>query len=214
MKKPKFSDLEILPKQKHFFQIVGLLLIAVTTQVCCQKSPYFYGWFFNETIASGLVEITTDYLAKLYTDVTEVHQFLQNASTTAGIDNPLLYYTKPVDPNTGNYDKLFHITTYYCGTEDCSNYTAQVTQYIDQKFTTHLVGVYFTPRTYGIRVNLTTVQQEIFDLNEANAVTFRAWNRNEEPCDSQLVNGIQFCSQDDTNFHPTESRGEGVIVSL
>ncbi|KAG4071934.1 hypothetical protein HA402_006095 [Bradysia odoriphaga] len=190
----------------RILKIVGLLLTIVTTQVCSQKSPYFYGWFFNETVASGLIQITTNYLTKLYADVEEVQKFLRNVSTTADIDNPLLYYTKPVDPNTGDYDKYFHITTFYCGTADCSNYTKQVTQYIDQAFTTHLVGVYFTPRTYGIRVNLTSVQREIFDLNEANAVTLSRFNRNAEPCDVQLVNGIQFCPQDDTNFHPTNTR--------
>lgn len=193
-------------------QIVGLLLIIATTQVHCQNSPYFYGWFFNETIASGLVQITSDYLAKLYTDVGTVQEFLRNVSTAAAIDNPMLYYTKPVDPNTGDYDKSFHITTFYCGTADCSNYTRQVTQYIDQAFPTHLVGVYFTPRTYGIRVNLTGIQREIFDLNESNAVdTIEAINRNDEPCDSQLVDGIQFCPQDDKNFHPTDTRGGGVL---
>ncbi len=126
----------------------------------------------------------------------------------AGIENPLKYYTKPLDPNTGNYDPYFHITTFYCGTDDCSDYSRQVAQYLNQVFTTHLVGVFFTPRTYGIRVNLTSIQRVIFDLNESNDIGIRPINRTDIPCDTELVNGIQFCPQDDTNIHPTDTRGK------
>lgn len=121
----------------------------------------------------------------------------------AGIENPLHYYTKPVDPNTGNYDKFFHITAFYCGSDDCSNYSRRVNEYLNQIFTTHLVGVFLTPRTYGIRVNLTTVQKEIFEINNDRSRTF---TKIDEPCEAQLLNGIQLCPQNDTNFQPTDTR--------
>lgn len=178
-----------------------------TAQVWSQKSPLFYGWFFDEIIASGLTEITENYLAKLYA-VEEVETFLRNVSTAAGIENPLQYYTKPPDSNTGNYDKFYHITAFYCGTDDCSNYSKRVAEYVNQTFTTHLVGVFFTPRTFGIRVDLTTIQKEIFDINNDNSSTFM---QNDEPCEAPVLNGIQFCPQDDTNFQPTDTRGR--IVS-
>lgn len=188
-------------------QILGALLTIHTIQINSQRSPLFYGWFFNETIASGLRNITSDYLAKLYGNVDRVQQFLRNESTMAGIENPLQYYTKPVDPNTGNFDPYFHITTYYCGTEDCTSYTNRVARYLNQIYATHLVGVFFTPRTYGIRVNLTSVQREIFDINETSEMTSRTWNPNEMSCENPIVNGIQFCPQDDTDIHPTDTRG-------
>lgn len=162
----------------------------------------FYGWFFNEVIADDLKRITENYLMRLYGNVEQVQVFLQNVSTTAGIKDPLQYYTKPLDPNTGNFDPFFHVTAFYCGTDDCTNYTRRVIEYLDKIFVTHLVGVYFTPRTYGIRVNLTDLQKEIFEIGESTDL----FNVNEEPCESQVLNGIQFCSQDDTNFQPTNTR--------
>lgn len=191
-------------KNTKNFQIVGTLLTISTAQVWSQKTPLFYGWFFDEIIADGFKEITENYLTKLYGNVEEVQVFLTNISAMAGIKDPLQYYTKPVDPNTGNYDKFFHITSFYCGTDDCSNYSQRVAPYLNQMFDTHLVGVFFTPRTYGIRVNLTGLQKDIFDIN--NDDESRTFNKSVEPCDTQILNGIQFCPQDDTNFQPTDTR--------
>lgn len=188
-------------------QIFGILLSIQTVQVWSQSSPLFYGWFFDETVANGLRDITNDYLAKLYADVNEVQAFLLNVSTAAGIENPLRYYTKPVDPNTGNFDPFFHITSYYCGNVDCSSYTNRVAQYVNETFPTHLVGVFFTPRTYGVRVNLTSIQKDIFNMDEEINGRRSLEYRNDEQCDDQLRNGIQFCPQDDTDIHPTDSRG-------
>lgn len=185
------------------------ILLTFCAVAWSQKTPMFYGWFFNEIVADGLKNVTDNYLQSLYTNVEEVQGFLKNVSTKADITNPLQYFTKPADPNTGSYDKYFHITTFYCGTDDCSNYTRQVAQYINQTFGTHLVGVFFTPRTYGIRVNLTSIQREIFNLNELNTIshgTSRILYGTEEPCDTEIFNGIQFCPQNDTDYHPTDTR--------
>lgn len=185
------------------FQVLGILLTSLTTLACGQKTPYFYGWFFDETVATGLKEITDEYLAKLYENVGDVQAYLKNVSASAAIENPLQYYKKPVDPNTGDYDKFFHITSFYCGTDDCSNYSRQVAEHLNQTFVTHLVGVFFTPRTYGIRVNLTTDQKVIFDITND---TSRTLQLNDETCEAPLVNGIQFCPQNDTNLQPTDTR--------
>lgn len=193
-------------QQNHFFQVVGILLIITTAQVRSQRSPLFYGWFFDEIVADGLKEITESDLSKLFGNVEEVQVFLRNVSTMAGIKDPLQYYTKPVDPNTGNYDKFFHITTFYCGTDDCSNYSRRVNPYLNQTFETHLVGLFFTPRTYGVRVNLTSLQKDIFDINESNDDMSRIFKKSMEPCDTQMLNGIKFCPQNDTNFQPTDTR--------
>lgn len=176
-------------------------------EVSSQKTPMFYGWFFDEIIANGIKRITDNYLSNLYVDVEEVQRFLRNLSTMAGISDPLQYYTKPNDPNTGEYDKFYHITTFYCGTDDCSRYSRRVAEYLDHIFITHLVGVYFTPRTFGIRVNLTSIQKEIFEIDDIDGllVTLNE-GEGEDPCEAQILNGIQFCPQDDTNFHPTDTR--------
>lgn len=197
---------------KFLFQFTVLLLNVVTIQVCSQPSPLFYGWFFNETIATRLKEITTDYIENFYENVDPVQVFLKNVSALAGIENPLEYYTKPLDPNTGAYDKFFHITSFYCGTGDCSNYTRQVGEYLEQIFSTHMVGVFFTPRTYGIRVNLTSLQREIFDINNNDSIS-EAINRNEKACDPLVWNRVQFCPQDNTNHHPTDTTGKSTIYT-
>lgn len=174
-----------------------------------QNIPLFYGWFFDEIVADGLKKITDDYLARLYGNVEKVNIFLKNMSTMTGIEDSLQYYTKPVDPNTGKYDQFFHITAFYCGTNDCTNYSSRVAQYVNQIFITHLVGVFFTPRTYGVRVNLTSIQKEIFEIGESSQGiedSYFILNDNEEPCVSQLLDGIKFCPQDDNNFHPTDTR--------
>ncbi|KAJ6631743.1 F-box/WD repeat-containing protein 4 [Pseudolycoriella hygida] len=186
--------------------IAGIFLILFCSTVWCQKTPMFYGWFFDEVTANGLKEVTESYLTSLYGNVQEVQVFLKNVSSIANIEQPLKYYTKPVDPNTGNYDRFFHITAFYCGTEDCSEYSRKIAPYLQQIFTSHLVGVFFTPRTYGIRVNLTSLQREIFNMNNSNVVDSKTFNLLDEPCDADVINGIQFCPQNDTNLHPTNTR--------
>lgn len=182
-----------------------LLLNIFTEEASSQKTPMFYGWFFDEIIADGIKRITDNYLSKLYTNAEEVQGFLKNVSTSAGIKDPLQYYTKPDDPNTGEYDPFYHITTFYCGVNDCSRYSGRVAQYLNHIFITHLVGVYFTPRTYGIRVNLTSIQKEIFEIDDLDDL-FVTFNEREDPCESEILNGIQLCPQDDSNFHPTDTR--------
>lgn len=91
--------------------------------------------------------------------------FLKDVSNSSGITNTSAYFVKPVDPNTKEFDPLYHITTKFCGTnqEACAAYAAKHAEYINATFEMELVGFVFTNRTFGIRVNLKDVQKTLFE---------------------------------------------------
>ncbi|CAG7834595.1 unnamed protein product [Allacma fusca] len=191
------------------FRLIQAVLLLAATYVTAQDTekqqmPLFYGWFFNDIIAAGLKNITDGHLNSLYSDVPAVQNFLRKVSNQSQITDPLKYYAKPLDPNTGNFDPFYHITAKYCGGKDCSNYTRQIEKYMKQNFSTDLVGVFFTPRTFGIRVNLSQIQEDIFGMEVSGVAGTDSVTPNLEAIKDYP--GIDFLPQDEDNFHPTDSR--------
>lgn len=82
------------------------------------------------------------------------------------IDQFYTLYQKPLDPETGRIDPYFHTTAKFCGRKDCLEYWNKAGKYLGKPFDMHLVGLFFTKRTYGIRVKLTVEEQSIFEVDE------------------------------------------------
>lgn len=129
------------------------------------RDVLYFGFFFDEDTASSMNILLDSYLNLLDTEIPEFATFLQNVSTSANVTNPMEFYTKPLDPNTGNYDPLYHITAKYCGDHQasCREYEKNHSKLLDTKFEMNLVGLVFTSKTFGMRVDLTTEQRALFD---------------------------------------------------
>lgn len=149
----------------------------------------------------------------------------------SNISDPFAYYQKPLDPETGRMDPYFHTTAKFCGRKDCLDYwNKSGKKYLGKRFDMHLVGLFFTNRTFGLRVKLTREEQSIFEVDERSN-TFQAavetnhhfenrsdllepvghvyegyFHSHQEKVESHpLYPGIHFVPQD-KDFHPTESK--------
>ncbi|CAL8135012.1 unnamed protein product [Orchesella dallaii] len=138
---------------------------------CHSEDPgtMYLGFVFDATTASSIKAVTDAYLNSTLL-IPTYRDFLQNISSTAGIDNVLNYYVKPLDPNTQAFDPEYHVTLKYCGDDQttCEEYKKKNSQYISKVFELHLVGYVLTNRTFGIRVNLTEAQLPLFDNTKAD----------------------------------------------
>jgi 2',3'-cyclic-nucleotide 3'-phosphodiesterase len=167
------------------------------------ENIFFFGWFLNETTASSLERVTKLYFEQAISEIPEVESFMQHLTSPLNITDPSLYFTKPLDPNTNDPDPFFHITAMFCGAEniDCSDYYEKAKDFLDTTFETNLIGLFFTERTFGIRVLLTESQEELFDRDEEMlAVKLLGESRAQEA----NYPGIEFQSQKE-DFHPTSS---------
>jgi hypothetical protein len=193
----------------------------------------FYGWFYNEDVSNSLKLISQKYLAYCYDFIPEFNSFLDKAIYDSNSSSdPFAYYMKPVDPNTGRVDPYYHTTSKFCGGNDCSDYGGKVNKLLGKRYQMHLVGLFFTLRTYGVRVKLTADEQEVFEIDErrnslqaaryADIKNNSLESKNVTSSDSEeheyegyfhsgtvsnhpLYPGINFEPQT-TDFHPTESR--------
>lgn len=84
---------------------------------------------------------------------------IQNTSVT----DIYKYFVKPLDPNELIFDPFYHVTAKYCGDDDCSQYKSLVESHLNHNFEMQLVGYYMTRRTFGVRVNLTLEQEDVYD---------------------------------------------------
>lgn len=142
--------------------------------------PLFYGWFFNQSIAESISIIGKKYFLTAYDTLPQFEVFINGFMVQHNITNPLEYYVKPLDPDTQLPDLHYHTTAKFCGRNDssvvkCTKYLSEVSQYLGRPYRIHLVGLFFTKNTYGIRVKLTPEEQKLFQqddrINSAQAMT-------------------------------------------
>lgn len=147
----------------------------------------------------------------------EVSAFMK---TVAPNQDPLTYFLKPLDPNTGEFDPYFHVTAKYCGGDGgnhCKEYYDKTHTALKQDFPTSLIGLFFTKDCYGVRVNLTAEQEDMFAMEETKNRETYAEDSNARTISSITLNsqgrivksnsypGIQFIPQP-INFQPSNSR--------
>lgn len=140
--------------------------------------PLFYGWFFNESTAESISIIGKKYFLAAYDKIPEFQQFINQLMHESNVTNPLEYYVKPLDPDSGMPDLKYHTTAKFCGRndsgsaiEECVKYLDEVGPYVGRPYRIHFVGLFFTKNTYGIRVKLTADEQKLFkeDVRENSA---------------------------------------------
>ncbi|ODM91255.1 2',3'-cyclic-nucleotide 3'-phosphodiesterase [Orchesella cincta] len=204
--------------------------------------PLFYGWFFNESIAESISIIGKKYFMEIYDTIPQFQTFVNDLMHESNVTNPLEFYTKPLDPDTQLPDLHYHITAKFCGRNDssdqCTSYLHDIGQYLGRPYKMHLVGLFFTKNTYGIRIKLTAEEQKLFredtrensaqavveETNEIDGIVLPNqenhgfayepyyYTKKEQPEDLNhpFYPGIQFRPQKD-NFHPTESRAHTTL---
>jgi len=166
------------------------------------KNILYFGWFTNGTTSSSLQDYTMEIFQKLYHEVPMVAEFMNAVVGAEG--DPFNYFVKPLDPNTESFDPYYHVTAKFCGDTDCAEYYATAKSSLEKIFETNLIGFFFTKRTYGIRVNLTAEQEELFDFDTekqdgtAPSSSSRLINKSDFP-------GIEFIPQP-MNSQPSRSR--------
>jgi hypothetical protein len=199
--------------------ILGLILLIcaqsstgshpshTSTSAQIPNNTLYFGWFFSESIATSLETITNGYLQQAYQSVPAVSQFLRNLNAT----EPLKHFQKPLDPATGKLDPTYHVTAMYCGDKDCSSYYDKFKSVMNTEFQMTLIGVFFTNKTFGVRVLLTEVQQEMFDEGTGHVTSHATPYTDNYP-------GIEFIPQP-LNFTPSNSKahitlgvGPGVLA--
>jgi hypothetical protein len=185
------------------------------------KEVLYYGFFFDSSTAISIKTITDFYLNLMTSQVLDFKLFLETAAEAANVSEPILFYTKPLDPATQAFDPYYHITAKYCGNGiDCSAYAKQVSDALNQPFEMELVGFVFTNRTYGIRVKLSPEQEKLFDNSrsvesesdhelELNDGTWRERDVLQSQSILRILNqtlpGIKFEPQE-MNFNPTNNK--------
>jgi len=200
------------------------------------QGPLFYGWFYDKTVSDSLKLISQKYLAVCYDYVPEFSSFLDRNMYFANVSNPFAYYVKPSDPDTRVIDPFYHTTAKFCGRLPCPEYAAKVAKVLGKSFQMHIVGLFFTKRTYGYRIKLTSHEQDIFEVDErknslqtatVSEVLDNQIQNSSSPIDGTvheyegyfhsgktpnhpLYPGIHFEPQP-TDFHPTESRAHVTI---
>lgn len=142
----------------------------VSNNLASLSSPLFYGWFFNESTAESISIIGKKYFLSAYDQIPKFQQFVNQLMSQLNVTNPLEFYVKPVDPDTGKPDLTYHTTAKFCGrndstsdnSEECVQYLQQVGRYLGRPYRMHFVGLFFTNNTYGVRVKLTAEEQKLF----------------------------------------------------
>lgn len=162
--------------------------------------PLFFGWFFNGTVAESINMIGKKYFVTSYDSIPTFQRFINELSLTKNISSPLEYYLKPVDPDSQLPDLSYHTTAKFCGRNDtgtnCTAYLHEVSQYIGRAYQMHLVGLFFTKSTYGVRIKLTAEEQSLFQ--EDNRVN-----------SAQTVISSNVSDSDNYTTFPVKSRGFG-----
>ncbi|CAL8144319.1 unnamed protein product [Orchesella dallaii] len=250
--KTSFLILSILLYQSSYFQCIsgfshfdGPSIVATFSEPLKPENngnqttvtPLFYGWFFNESIAESISIIGKKYFMEIYDTIPQFQTFVNDLMRKSNVTNPLEFYAKPLDPDSQLPDLHYHTTAKFCGRNDsdtqCTSYLHEVGQYLGRPYNMHLVGLFFTKNTYGIRLKLTADEQKLFredtrensaqtvveEINEIDSLSLTNehtrgfayepyyYNRKEqlEDMDHPFYPGIKFRPQKQ-NFHPTESR--------
>ena len=142
------------------------------------------------------------------------------------LPDPLLYYqpSKKRKPNP-----LLHVTAKYCGHLPCSPYSEKAQACVGSEFSLAIVGLYFTDRSFGLRVKLTKEQDNLFDderklchqnslhsedeAQAQNSIATKDPSKEKHPRKhrhSKDYPGISFVSQRE-NYQPTNSRAHITI---
>lgn len=86
---------------------------------------------------------------------------MDNACAVFGVTDPVTFYRHPRAKKSSDFQ--YHVTAKFLGREENKEYSSLAEKFTGTKFDIHLVEMFFTDKSCGIRVDLTRTQKVLFD---------------------------------------------------
>ncbi|CAG7731791.1 unnamed protein product [Allacma fusca] len=130
----------------------------------------YFGWLFKSDVCAALKEISVAYIQQCYFGVSQFERFLTTSSEKRGVRDHMDFYQYPARSRKTRELPDYHVTAKYCGREKLptQEYGKEFGHLLGTGSNVHIIGLFFTEKTFGFRVKLTPQQIPLFDEKDAS----------------------------------------------